>query len=64
MTHVSFSKEVRRIRKFERNFLAHYRKFVELLKTIMALKKPNPAPAADEVASPVSLPSRLLHLLL
>jgi hypothetical protein len=39
---VQLSKEVRRVRKFEKNFLAHYRKFVELLKSIMSMKKPNP----------------------
>lgn len=44
---VQLSKEVRRVRKFEKNFLAHYRKFVDLLKSIMVLKKPI-APEQEE----------------
>jgi hypothetical protein len=46
---VVLSKDVKKLRRYERGFVHHYRLLVELLLRVLSLRKPNPA-SAEELA--------------
>lgn len=58
----ALSKEVKKLRRYERVFLHNYRAFVELLGVILSLRKPNPMTDADVALYENSRKQRKFHV--
>ena len=56
------SKDVKKLRRYERVYLHSYRQFVDLLVTILTLRKPNPATAEELTVYAESKKQRHFHV--
>ena len=59
---VQLSKDVKKLRRHERVFLHHYRQYVDLLVSVLALRRPNPATPEETAVYTSSQKQRRFHV--
>lgn len=56
------SKDVKKLRRYERRYIHHYRQFVELLVAVLAQRKPNPASPEEAAVYAQGKKQRRFHV--